>query len=79
MIIPFSAGVAQEGARVLRPSILTAQRKQEAAGGKFSTLQSVGIRIPAFEAASRTVIPSSTSIFLPLISNVIIAGSFSFI
>jgi hypothetical protein len=70
--IPSATGKAHEGARPGRPCIWTEQTKHEAAGGKFSTWQSVGILIAKRRAASRIVVPSSTEIVLPSIVNVTI-------
>ena len=55
--MPSAAGMAQEGQRLGRPSILTAHRKQEADGSKPSTWQSVGMAMPSLRAAARMVVP----------------------
>ena len=65
--IPSATGVAQEGQRLGRPSILTAHRKQEAEGSKPSTWQRVGMARPSARAALRIVVPGATETERPSI------------
>ncbi len=70
--MPSAAGSAQDGDRLRRPSIWTAQRKHDEEGSSPGTWQSVGIGTPARRAAPSTVVPSSTPIRRPSIVRVII-------